>query len=145
MSAACDRTVTHREHVRRRSAIGQSVGLREGVADRLGDRRAMVAAAGVAILCFGAILTTHSLGVLGPALTVIGFANATYYLGRVSSMTDVVPLYLRARPCRRWAARTGSACSSDRSSARPRSAWPDCGRRTPWPSWRRSWPRCCCT
>jgi MFS family permease len=67
------------------------------IADRLGDRHAMVLAAGVAILALFCCFVSRSLWVLGPALTVIGMANATYYLGRISYLTDVVPIYLRAR------------------------------------------------
>jgi len=67
------------------------------LADWLGDRRAMVTAAGVAIVAQLSIYFSHSLVVLGVALTVIGMANATYYLGRVSYLTEIISVDLRAR------------------------------------------------
>jgi MFS family permease len=79
--------------------IGQILGdvPASALADRLGERRAMMLAAGVAILgslvCFGA----HNLIVLCAALIVIGTSNATFYLARQSYISEVVPVRLRAR------------------------------------------------
>jgi len=67
------------------------------VADRLGDRHAMVLATAVAVVAQACCALSTSLWMLGPALTVIGMANSTYYLGRMSYLTDVVPVDLRAR------------------------------------------------
>jgi MFS family permease len=67
------------------------------LADRVGDRHAMVLATGVAVLALLACFLSHSLWVLGPALTAVGMANSTYYLGRMSYLTEVVPVSLRAR------------------------------------------------
>lgn len=67
------------------------------LADRIGDRHAMIAAAGVAVLALLGCLVAQSLVVLGVALTVIGMCNATYYLARQSYLTEVVRVDLRAR------------------------------------------------
>ena len=67
------------------------------LADRVGDRRAMVVATGVAVVALLGCFVSTSLWVLGPALTLVGMANATYYLGRMSYLSDVAPVYLRAR------------------------------------------------
>jgi MFS family permease len=67
------------------------------LADRLGDRHAMMAAAGVAVLALFGCLVTPSLLLLGVALLAIGACNATYYLARQSYITEVVPIRLRAR------------------------------------------------
>lgn len=67
------------------------------LADRLGDRRAMVVAATVAIAAWFAAMRAPSALLLGVALTVVGMANATFYLARQSYLSDVVPPALRAR------------------------------------------------
>jgi MFS family permease len=67
------------------------------LADRIGDRHAMVLAAGVAVVCLLGCLLAGSLLVLGPALLVIGSANSTFYLARQSYLTEVAPVTLRAR------------------------------------------------
>ncbi|MDT7710454.1 MAG: hypothetical protein QOG20_6061 [Pseudonocardiales bacterium] len=67
------------------------------LADRIGDRHAMVLAAGVAVVCLLGCLLAGSLLVLGPALLVIGAANSTFYLARQSYLTEVAPVTLRAR------------------------------------------------
>jgi MFS family permease len=79
--------------------VGQILGdLPAGfVAERLGDRRAMMLAGGVAACGSLACFVSRSLWVLGPAVALIGTANAMFYLGRVSYLTDVVPVDLRAR------------------------------------------------
>lgn len=67
------------------------------IADRIGDRRAMMLAAGVALVALvGCFLATTPL-LLGAALLLIGGANSTYYLARQSYLTEVAPVHLRAR------------------------------------------------
>jgi MFS family permease len=79
--------------------IGQIIGdvPAAALADRLGDRRAMILAglfAGCALVtCYFA----SSLLVLGAALVAIGMANSTFYLARQSYLSEVVPTRLRAR------------------------------------------------
>ncbi|SOD71687.1 predicted MFS family arabinose efflux permease [Jatrophihabitans sp. GAS493] len=79
--------------------IGQILGdvPAAALADRVGDRRAMVLAAGVAVLALTACFFANSLAILGPALIVIGASNSTFYLARQSYLTEVVPISLRAR------------------------------------------------
>lgn len=67
------------------------------LADRVGDRHAMLLAAGLAVLALLGCFLAPSLLVLGPALLVIGAANSTYYLARQSYLTEVAPVTLRAR------------------------------------------------
>jgi MFS family permease len=67
------------------------------VANRIGERRAMIAAATVAA---GALLwcaLARSLLGLGVALLVIGLCTAVFYLARQVYLTEVVPPQLRAR------------------------------------------------
>lgn len=66
-------------------------------ADRVGDRRAMLTAAGVAVLALFSCLLVPSLLVLGLALLVIGTCNATFYLAWQSYLSEVAPVVLRAR------------------------------------------------
>lgn len=79
--------------------IGQVLGdvPASSVADRLGDRRAMMLAAGLSIVAMLACYLARSLVVLGAALVLMGACNATYYLARQSYLTEVVPVALRAR------------------------------------------------
>jgi predicted MFS family arabinose efflux permease len=67
------------------------------LADRLGDRRAMVVAAAVAMAAWFTGMRASSPVLLGVALTVVGMANATFYLARQSYLSEVVPSALRAR------------------------------------------------
>ncbi len=67
------------------------------LAARLGDRRAMVVAGGVAMAAMLGCRLTGSLPVLGAFLFVLGMCNATFYLARQSYLTEVAPLHLRAR------------------------------------------------
>ena len=67
------------------------------LADRIGDRHAMIAAAGLDVLALFGCLVTQSLPLLGLALIVVGMCNATYYLARQSYLTEVAPVELRAR------------------------------------------------
>jgi MFS family permease len=67
------------------------------LAMRLGDRRAMTAAAGAAVLALLGCYLARSLLVLGPSLLLIGACTSTYYLGRQSYLAEVMPPHLRAR------------------------------------------------
>jgi MFS family permease len=67
------------------------------IADRVGDRRAMLLAAGVACIALLGCLLAPSVIFLGLSLLVLGMANATFYLARQSYLTEVVPVRLRAR------------------------------------------------
>lgn len=79
--------------------IGQILGdvPSSAFADRVGDRHAMVTAAGVAVLALFSCLLAPSLLVLGLALLVVGMCNATFYLARQSYLSEVAPVVLRAR------------------------------------------------
>jgi MFS family permease len=79
--------------------IGQILGdlPASSLANRIGDRRAMILAVGVAVVALFCCRIAPSLLVLGAALVVIGMANATFYLARQSYITEVVPIGLRAR------------------------------------------------
>jgi MFS family permease len=79
--------------------IGQVIGdiPASALADRIGDRRAMIAAATAAVVALMCCWLAGSLEILGAALVVIGMANSTFYLARQSYITEVVPLNLRAR------------------------------------------------
>lgn len=66
------------------------------LAEQVGDRRAMMIAAGLAtgasLLCLIPLLPT-----LGLALVLLGMSSATYYLARQSYLLDVAPVHMRAR------------------------------------------------
>jgi MFS family permease len=67
------------------------------MADRLGDRRAMMVAASITT---GALLLNWwvpNLWALSAGQIVIGMCNATFYLARQTYVSEVVPLHLRAR------------------------------------------------
>lgn len=65
--------------------------------ERLGDRRAMLVAASISVVAYGACLLSGSLAVYGLGLLVAGVANATFYLARQSFVIETVPDELRAR------------------------------------------------
>lgn len=79
--------------------IGQVIGdiPASALADRIGDRRAMMLAAGMAIIALLICFASTSLVMLGAGLLVLGGSNATFYLARQSYLTDVVPSRMRAR------------------------------------------------
>lgn len=79
--------------------IGQVLGdiPASALADRIGDRRAMILAAGLATIGLVGCFFAPDLPFFGVALTLIGMANATFYLARQSYLTEVVPIGLRAR------------------------------------------------
>lgn len=67
------------------------------LADRLGDRRAMLTASVVTALALAACLVTRSVWALAVALLVIGACNATFSLARQTYISEVVAIHLRAR------------------------------------------------
>ena len=67
------------------------------LADRIGERRAMMCAALLDVVGLLVCLFARSVVVLMIGLLAIGFATATYYLGRQSYLTEVVPPLDRAR------------------------------------------------
>lgn len=79
--------------------IGQVMGdiPASALADRIGDRRAMICAATLAMLALGACALAPALWGLGGALLLIGAANSTFYLARQAYLIDVAPPALRAR------------------------------------------------
>jgi MFS family permease len=79
--------------------IGQLLGdvPSAGLAARLGDRNAMVVAAGVATVAVLGCCFAPSVPVFGAGLLLLGMCNATFYLARQSYLTEVAPLHLRAR------------------------------------------------
>ncbi len=79
--------------------IGQVLGdiPASALADRIGDRRTMLLAAGLASGGLLGCFFSRSLVVLGAGLLVIGMSNATFYLARQSYLTEVIPTRLRAR------------------------------------------------
>ena len=79
--------------------IGQVLGdiPASALADRIGDRRAMLLAAALAAAGLVGCFLARSLVVLGASLLVVGMSNATFYLARQSYLTEVVPTGMRAR------------------------------------------------
>jgi MFS family permease len=79
--------------------IGQILGdiPASAVAARIGERRAMFVAASLAVPALLVCFAVHSAIVLGLALVVLGTSNATFYLARQSSISESVPVRLRAR------------------------------------------------
>ncbi|RGE22753.1 MFS transporter [Leucobacter sp. wl10] len=64
---------------------------------RVGERVAMLAAAGVAVFGAAGVALAPNLAVLGLSVFVVGFAAATVALARHSFMTTRVPVAFRAR------------------------------------------------
>ncbi|QNK79956.1 MFS transporter [Nakamurella sp. PAMC28650] len=79
--------------------VGQVLGdiPASALADRIGDRHAMMLAAGLATIGLAGCFLAPDLAVLGISLLLIGMANATFYLARQSYLTEVVPTAMRAR------------------------------------------------
>ncbi|GAA1108443.1 MFS transporter [Nesterenkonia jeotgali] len=67
------------------------------LAARVGDRRAMLLAAGAAAIGFLAAGLAPSLLTLGAAVGLVGAANAVFHLARHSYLTEVTPVHQRAR------------------------------------------------
>jgi MFS family permease len=67
------------------------------LADRLGDRRAMLVAAAVTAAGLVVCWAVPSIWALAVALLVIGACTATFYLARQTYLSESVSLHLRAR------------------------------------------------
>lgn len=67
------------------------------LAGRLGERRAMIVATGVVLVALVGCLLAPSVWVLGIGVTLIGAANSVWMLARISYLTEVMPLRMRAR------------------------------------------------
>jgi len=67
------------------------------LADRFGDRRAMLIASLVTALALAACLISQSIWTLALSQLVIGGCNSTFYLARQTYISDVVAIHLRAR------------------------------------------------
>lgn len=67
------------------------------LADRIGDRRAMLVASLLAAAALTTCLIAQSLFVLGVGLTLVGVSTATIYLARASYIIEVTPIQYRAR------------------------------------------------
>jgi MFS family permease len=79
--------------------IGQVIGdIPAGaLAERIGDRRAMLVATVIALAALLGCYFAQSMVVLGAGLLLVGMANAVWYLGRQAYLTEVAPVALRAR------------------------------------------------
>lgn len=67
------------------------------LAGRLGDRRAMLVAAAVAVVTLTACVLAGSVGMLALGVLATGAAEAVFGLARQSYLTEVTPVLLRAR------------------------------------------------
>lgn len=67
------------------------------LADRLGDRRAMLVAAAATAASLVVCWAVPTIGALAVGLLVIGACNATFYLARQTYVSEVVAIHLRAR------------------------------------------------
>jgi MFS family permease len=67
------------------------------LAARLGDRKAMLVAAGIAVLTLLGCAMARTLWQLALAVTVTGATNAVFTLARQSYLTEIIPTGLRAR------------------------------------------------
>ena len=80
-------------------AVGQILGdvPAGALAARVGDRRAMLAAAALSVLALVGCALAASLVVFGAALLVTGAANAVFLLARQAYLTEITPPLYRAR------------------------------------------------
>lgn len=67
------------------------------LAARVGDRRAMIVAAGVACVALVTCALAPTLPVLGAGVLVMGAASAVFHLARQAYLTEAVPVVNRAR------------------------------------------------
>ena len=67
------------------------------LAARVGDRRAMLVAAGIAVVTLPCCALAGTVWQLGLAVTATGATNAVFILARQSYLTEVIPEDLRAR------------------------------------------------
>lgn len=67
------------------------------IAARIGERRALLLAAGLELIAMGAAWSARGVWVLGAAVLLMGLAAAVFGLARQAYLTEVVPVPLRAR------------------------------------------------
>jgi MFS family permease len=67
------------------------------LAARVGDRRAMLVAAGVACVALAVCALAPTLPVLAAGVLLVGAASAVFHLARQAYLTEVVPVVNRAR------------------------------------------------
>lgn len=67
------------------------------IAARVGDRRALIGASGVAVVGLTLLATTRSLPLMGAAVLLLGATEAVYGLARQSFVTESVAPLMRAR------------------------------------------------
>jgi MFS family permease len=67
------------------------------LADRIGERRAMLLAAAVSVAGFLTCAAAPSLLVLGLAMLLLGACSAVFYLARQTYLMEAAPIRLRAR------------------------------------------------
>jgi MFS family permease len=81
------------------AGLGQLVGdLPAGaLAGRVGERKAMLAAAVLAVVALGVAILATEVWMLGLAIGCTGLAGAVWTLARQAYLTEVVPFHLRAR------------------------------------------------
>ncbi|REF37385.1 MFS transporter [Thermasporomyces composti] len=79
--------------------VGQLIGdLPAGaLAGRIGERRAMLAAAALDVVAMAACVIAGSVWLLGAAIFCAGLAGAVWGLARQAYLAEVVPFHLRAR------------------------------------------------
>lgn len=67
------------------------------LADRVGERRAMLVAVAVALVALGVCVIAPGVWILGAGVTGLGLAQAIMGLARQAYLTEVMPFHLRAR------------------------------------------------
>ena len=67
------------------------------LASRLGDRTAMLVAAGVSIVTLTGCLLARDVLLLAPCVAATGMTNSVFNLARQSYLTDAIPVRLRSR------------------------------------------------
>jgi MFS family permease len=67
------------------------------LADRVGERRAMLVAVAVALVSLVVCVFAPSVWILGAGITGLGLAQAVWGLARQAYLTEVMPYHLRAR------------------------------------------------
>ncbi|QTE29844.1 MFS transporter [Pengzhenrongella sicca] len=67
------------------------------LAARIGDRRAMLVAAGLSMIALAGCALAPSLWVLGIGVFAVGATNAVFVLARQAYLTEVIPVMMRAR------------------------------------------------
>lgn len=80
-------------------SVGQTVGNlpAAALASHVGERRAMIGAAAVALIALAACLLAHSVWLFAAAVFVLGMAGAVFKLARQTFLTEAAPPEVRAR------------------------------------------------